>query len=333
MTAYFPDTATIRTALSLATRAPSVHNSQPWLWRVDDRNIHLYADPSRRLPRIDPDGRDLLISCGASLHHATAAFAALGWQCTVSRLPSAAEPNHLASIELRKGEPDEKDIALAAAIPRRRTDRRYFSHWRVPHADVVTIGVRLARMGVLLRHVDMSTGMRAIVAEAVWLHVHDAEYLTELTTWSGRYASIAGVPARSTPEPDAMAAVPSRLFARPVLEQPADVTADADHGLLLALGTGGDGAVDRLRAGEATSAALLTSTVLGLASCPVSEPLEVDETRAALRSGVFGDEAHPQMMLRIGWAPIGADPLPATPRRQIDDVLQTLDGGSRSTTS
>lgn len=327
MTAHFPDSATIRAALSLATRAPSVHNSQPWVWRVGDRSIHLYADRSRRLPQTDPDGRDLLISCGASLHHATAAFAALGWQCKVSRLPNVAEPDHLAAIEFRKSEPQEKDIALAAAIPRRRTDRRYFSHWPVPHTDVVTIGVRLARMGVLLRHVDMTTGIRAIIAEAVWLHAHDAEYLHELTTWSGRYASIAGVPARSTPESDAMAALPGRLFAGPVLEQPADATARDDHGLLLALGTGSDDALGRLRAGEATSAALLTSTVLGLASCPVSEPLEIAETRAALRSEVFDDEAHPQMMLRIGWAPVGADPLPATPRRPIDDVIETLDGG------
>lgn len=321
MTAHFPDPATVRTALSLATRAPSVHNSQPWRWRVGAQSIHLYADPSRRLPRTDPDGRDLLISCGASLHHATAAFAALGWQCKVSRFPNVAEADHLASIELAKGEPEEKDIALAAAIPRRRTDRRYFSHWPVPHSDVVTIGVRLARMGVLLRHVDMTTDIRAIVAEAVWLHASDAEYLTELTTWSGRYSSIAGVPARSTPESDAAAALPGRLFAGPVLEQPADTTAYDDHGLLLALGTGSDDALGRLRAGEATSAALLTSTVLGLASCPVSEPLEITETRAALRSEVFGDEAHPQMMIRIGWAPVGADPLPATPRRPLDDVV------------
>lgn len=327
MTAHFPDTATIRTALSLATRAPSVHNSQPWAWRVGEESIHLYADRSRRLPHADPDGRDLLISCGASLHHATAAFAALGWQCKVSRLPNAAEPDHLAAIALTKCEPDEKDIALAAAIPRRRTDRRYFSHWPVPHADVVMIGVRLARMGVLLRHVEMTTGMRAIIAEAVWLHAHDGEYLTELTTWSGRYASIAGVPARSTPESDATAALPSRLFAGPMLEQPANATAGDDHGLLLALGTGSDDVMGRLRAGEATSAALLTSTMLGLASCPVSEPLEIAETRAALRSEVFGDEAHPQMMLRIGWAPVGAESLPATPRRPVGEVIHALDGG------
>lgn len=327
MTAHFPDTATICTALSLATRAPSVHNSQPWVWRLGDQSLHLYADPSRHLPRTDPDGRDLLISCGASLHHATVALAALGWHCKVSRLPNAAEPDHLAAIELTKSSPDEKDIALAAAIPRRRTDRRYFSHWPVPHADVVTIGVRLARMGVQLRHVEMTTDIRAIVAGAVWLHARDAEYLTELTTWSGRYASTAGVPARSTPQSDPMAALPSRLFAGPVLEQSTDATTGDDHGLLLALGTGSDDVMSRLRAGEATSVAVLTSTVLGLASCPVSEPLEIADTRAALRSEVFGDEAHPQMMLRVGWAPVGADPLPATPRRPIEDVIQTLDGG------
>lgn len=327
MTACFPDTATIRTALSLATRAPSVHNSQPWQWRVGERSIHLYADPSRRLPRTDPDGRDLLISCGATLHHGRAAFAALGWQCKISRLPNAAEPDHLAAIEFRKSEPEETDIALAAAIPRRRTDRRYFSHWPVPHSDVVTIGVRLARMGVLLRRVEVTTDIRAIVAEAVWMHARDAEYLTELTTWSGRYASVAGVPARSTPESDATATLPSRMFAGAALGQPPDTIADDDNGVLLALGTGSDDALGRLRAGEATSVAVLTSTVLGLASCPVSEPLEIAETRAALRSEVFGEEAHPQMMLRIGWAPVGADPLPATPRRAIDDVMQTFEGG------
>ncbi|PRC46068.1 NAD(P)H nitroreductase, partial [Mycobacterium sp. ITM-2017-0098] len=34
MSGHFPDTDTLRSALSLANRAPSVHNSQPWQWRV-----------------------------------------------------------------------------------------------------------------------------------------------------------------------------------------------------------------------------------------------------------------------------------------------------------
>jgi nitroreductase len=327
MNARRPDAATIQTALTLANRAPSVHNSQPWRWKVGDKGLHLYADASRHLPQTDPDRRDLLVSCGASLHHVVVALAALGWHGKVTRLPNPADAEHLASIELSRRQPTDIDISLAAAIPRRRTDRRVYSFWPVPRADIAMIGIRVARMGVQLRHVEMSIDIKAIVARAVSQHVHDAEYLTELTTWSGRYASTAGVPARSTPETVSAAPLPGRIFAGTALSQPENATAATDHAVLLALGTSEDDDLARLRAGEATSMALLTSTSLGLASCPVTEPLEIAETREAIRSEVFGGNDYPQMMLRIGWAPVGADPLPSTPRRPLEEVVSTLDGG------
>lgn len=326
MTTHFPDPDTVRTALLLATRAPSVHNSQPWLWKLGDESVHLYADTTKHLARTDPDQRDLLLSCGAALHHAVVALAALGWQSRVTRSPNPADPTHLASVQLQRQEPAELDITLAAAIPRRRTDRRLFSSWPVPRADVATIGVRVARMGVQMRRVELSTDIRAIVAEAVWKHVHDGEYLNELTMWSGRYGARAGVPARNTPDSDPLAALPSRIFAGAALAQPPDAAAENDHAVLLALGTGDDDPVARLRAGEATSMAVLTATALGLSSCPVTEPLEISATRESLRAEVFDGAEHPQMMLRVGWAPVGADPLPSTPRRPLEDVVSALDG-------
>ena len=51
---------TTRWIVELACRAPSVHNTQPWAWRVSSDRIDLYADWSRRLPASDPDGRNLL---------------------------------------------------------------------------------------------------------------------------------------------------------------------------------------------------------------------------------------------------------------------------------
>ena len=312
--------------MSLAMRAPSVHNSQPWRWKVGDQSLHLFADTIRQLPRTDPDRRDLMVSCGATLHHAVVALAALGWQSKVSRFPDPADPEYLASIKVSRREPSDADVALAAAIPRRRTDRRLFSFWSVPRADIATIGVRIARMGVQLRRIEMSTEMKAIVAQAVWNHIHDVEYLRELTTWSGRYAATAGVPARNTPETEPTAPLPGRIFAGAVLAQPDNAVAARDHAVLLALGTSTDDDLARLRAGEATSMALLTSTSLGLASCPVTEPLEIDETRGAIRSDVFGGSGYPQMMLRLGWAPVGADPLPSAPRRPISEVVSALDG-------
>jgi nitroreductase len=323
--AHFPDAETIRTALTLAMRAPSVHNTQPWRWTVGEQSLHLYADTSRHLPHTDPDRRDLMLSCGMTLHHAVVALAALGWRARVHRLPNPADPLHLASIELSPSRIDDHDVALAAAIPQRRTDRRHFSSWPVPRADIATIGARVARMGIQLRHVEMSLDIRTIVAQAVCQHVQDEGYRAELTAWSGRHASTIGVPARNIPESDPGARLPGRLFVGGALSQPANASAHDDHAVLLALGSGEDDDLARLRAGEATSMALLTATSLGLATCPVSEPLEIVETRDAIRSEVFDDQGHPQMMLRIGWAPVGADPLPSTPRRPFDEVVSALE--------
>ena len=322
MNAYFPDRETIHTVMSLATRAPSVHNSQPWRWRVGDRSLHLHTDLDKHLPAADPDARDLLLSCGASLHHAVVALAALGWQTRVHRHPNPADPQHLAALEVYRHRPSELDIALAAANPRRRTDRRHYSSWPVPAADIAVMGSRAARAGVMLRQIESLPKLQRIVAQAVWQHATDVDYLTELTTWSGRYASLAGVPARNTPQSDPTALVPARLFAGPALAQSPGVTAQDDAAVVLALGTREDGAMARLRAGEATSLMLLTATALGLASCPVTEPLEITETREAVRTDVFGADGYPQMLFRIGWAPVDADPLPRTPRRPVEDVVE-----------
>lgn len=326
MNTRFPDAATMRTALALATRAPSVHNVQPWQWRVGDRSLHLYSDTRRQLLHADPDGRDLMVSCGVALNHCSIALAALGWQSKIHRFPNAGDSSHLAAIELRPYAASELDVTLAAAIPRRRTDRRYYSEWPVARGDVSLMGARAARAGVAMRRMEASTDLRIALAHAVWQHATDREYLDELTTWSGRYASTAGVPARSAPETNPNSPVPGRLFAAATLAQPSDTCAEDDHGVLLALGTAEDDELARLRAGEATSVVLLTATALGLASCPVSEPLEVAETRDAIRNDVFGADEFPQMMLRIGWAPVNADPLPSTPRRPLDEVVMMLDG-------
>jgi nitroreductase len=241
----------------------------------------------------------------------------------VTRLPNGADPDHLATIELSPHPADFVDVALAAAIPRRRTDRRHYSAWPVPMGDIALMAARAARTGVTLCQVEDIDSLHDIVARSVRDHLTQ-DYLGELTEWSGRYFSVAGVPARNTPLPDPEAKVPSRLFAGAALPMAPDSSAADDNAVVLALGTRRDDRLAQLRAGEATSAVLLTATSTGLSSCPVTEPLETAETREAVRADIFGDSDYPQMLLRVGWAPINADPLPATPRRDLDDFVEWL---------
>ena len=49
----------------------------------------------------------------------------------------------------------------------------------------------------------------------------------------------------------------------------------------------------------------------------MTDPLEIVETRDASTERVFGVSGFPQMLLRVGWAPVNAEPLPATPRRPL----------------
>jgi hypothetical protein len=92
-----------------------------------------------------------------------------------------------------------------------------------------------------------------------------------------------------------------------------------DGAVLAVLGTASDDTLSRLRAGEALSAVLLTATTLGLAACPLSQPLEIGATRRTLRDDVLSGTLCPQIVLRLGWSPVGS-PLPATPRRSFADT-------------
>ena len=278
MGANFPDPETLRAVLTLATKAPSVNNSQPWRWRVGPNSLHLYADAGHHLPRADPDRRDLLLSCGSALHHCTVGLAAMGWLATIDRLPDPADPDHLAAIEMVRQPPGELDVMLAAAISRRRTDRRNYSSWPVPWGDIALMGARAARAGVMLRQIDLLPRCLDLVID----------------------------PGRNNP----------------------DSPPGEDNAVMVALGTENDDDLARLRAGEATSLVLLSATAMGLASCLVTEPLEIDETREAMRADTFGNSGYPQILVRVGWAPVNADPLPTTPRRPLPEVADWSNDGA-----
>jgi Nitroreductase family len=322
------DRSTTRAAIALANRAPSVHNSQPWRWRLGPSSVHLFADPGRALPATDPEGRDLRISCGAALHHLRVALLAAGWDARVHRLPDPARPLHLAALELRRAEPDADDLALAAAIEARRSDRRLFSTWPVPGELLDDLVGAAAGQGALLRVLVRGGEWQAVTELAERAAVVQAltpELAQETAVWTGRgREAVEGVPAANVPaDPDG--SVPVRHFAAGTQAQSRLGTRESDGTMLAVLATEQDSPLAQLQAGEAASAVLLAATHLGLATDPISQPLEVPEIRAELRTRLFGDRAQPQLLLRLGWAPVSASPVPSTGRRPVDETIDPLD--------
>ncbi|MGE3287111.1 MAG: NAD(P)H nitroreductase [Pseudonocardia sp.] len=310
---------TVQAAIALATRAPSVHNTQPWKWRIGPRSVHLYADRDRWLQATDPEGRDLVMSCGAVLHHLRVALAAAGLRATVHRLPNPAEPDHLAAVELTPGTAADADYGLVAALERRHTDRRPFASWPVPDAVLAELVGVAAEQGAVLRPVTEAAGrsrLLAAITEAERIQRESTAYRTELALWSGRRAGPDGVPAAAAD--DAAAGV--RRF------DGATGGGGSDGAALLVLGTASDDLLSWLRAGEATSAVLLQATIAGLASSPLSQPLEVGGTRMVLRDDVLGGTLSPQMVLRVGWPSGTAGGTRRTPRRPVEETIDAGDG-------
>lgn len=145
-----PDQATLHRALESAVRAPLVYNSQPWRWRTGDGAVDLFVDPDRHLTTIDLSGRDLLLSCGAALHHLTVALAGLGWSAQIDRLPDPENSHHLARVRPQTASPPADTVRLARAIPLRRTDHRRLSADPVDEGLIATLIEHAAACGTEL---------------------------------------------------------------------------------------------------------------------------------------------------------------------------------------
>ncbi|WP_067823045.1 Acg family FMN-binding oxidoreductase [Nocardia inohanensis] len=317
-----PTTETIRAAVELARRAPSVHNSQPWRWRLSGNELHLHADQSRHLTATDPDQRALTLSCGAALHHLRVTLAAQGWSTEVAYLPHAQHPDHLATLRLAPHHPTSTDISLTAAILHRHSDRRRFGNGQVPKTYLRAATDYAVRFGAQIHPIPDETRdyLGKLLREAVTRHHNDAHYQIELSAWSGRRGGADGVPARNATTPRPTETLPTREFADPVLID-TPLTDDADW---LLLSTPTDTPRTRLQAGETLSALLLAATDLGLATCIQTEPLGIPDLREEIRFSLC-DGAFPQAMVRAGWMRPSAPPLPSAPRREVEAVLSITD--------
>ncbi|WP_410876268.1 Acg family FMN-binding oxidoreductase [Nocardia sp. A7] len=315
-----PSIATCRDALELAVRAPSVHNTQPWRWRVQPGLVELFADFGRQVTATDPKARALVVSCGAALHHLEVAFAMLGWQAHIDRMPDPDRPDHLATVRCTPRPPSDLDIRLAAAIHLRQSDRRRYPGRPVPARELRAVSRCASRFGAAARHVPerMLPQLAAPMRRAAARHATDTRYLTELAQWSGCHGGPTGVPARNAPAARSSDELPVRVFAEAEL---AEYTDEPDSAHWLVVCTPNDNQLSQLGAGQATSAMLLQATYLGLATSLQSEPLGMFDLREQIRTTVLQECAYPHVMIRVGVMPPAAAPLESTPRRPLGEII------------
>jgi len=310
-------TAMLTRCVREATLAPSLHNSQPWRFRITDDTVEVFADPRRRLDVLDPAGREMLISVGAAVFTLRLAMRREGWIPDLAVLPEPADPDLVARVRPGRGAvPTARVQELAGAIARRHTNRWPFAPGVLP-ADVIE------QLAEAATHEGARFTIAAAVSRDAILGLGRAAerqlraqggYRAELGAWTrrgtGRHD---GVPPAAIGPWDALERLPMRDFG---LLQPQRPAEDFEHYPSIGvLATPGDTPTDWVRAGQALQRVLLVATRLNVATTPISQPVEIPAIRELLADGRAGWWA--QMVVRLGY---GA-PAAATPRRPLAEVL------------
>jgi hypothetical protein len=317
--------ADVATVIRIAARAPSVHNTQPWRFRVVGDVIELLADPDRLLTQVDPAGREMTISCGAALFGLRLGLRQLGRVPAVRLWPDPAQPWLLARVwPAEHAAVNTIETELLAAVPHRHTHREPFTPGEVPTRLLAALAVDAAAEGAELRFIesaDLLSALVTLVNQAAADQNANAAISAETRRWlrpAGIDASD-GVPERATPvsnEPTAQRFRqrqfgPETAAKASVCDGPnaADITGEPPTATAV-LVTVGDTADDWLRAGQALDRLLLRAATRWVFASLQTQPLESPRYRNQVRD-LLALPGQPQILLQFGRANTAL----ATPRR------------------
>jgi hypothetical protein len=308
----------------MATCAPSVHNTQPWQFVTVPEGLLLRQDRSRQLGVIDPEGRELLMSCGTALHHLQVAARAIGVDAEVEVLVGHQPADDVALIRLHRGAAaSEAEVAGAVAILHRHTHRGRFEEQPVPVAALEQLRAVVEAQGAYLRVVRAAelVELEVLVSRAEQALLQTPGYSDELSRWVWHGTPDEergdGLPQEAVDHGvDRAESLQGRQFDGP-LPRPAEPPMP-EHPTVVLLSTQADTPSDWVQAGQALSALLLTGTEQGVLAQPIGQVVDVPASRWALQK-LLGTVGAPQMLLRLG---LGTS-RPVSPRRPVTEFLRS----------
>ncbi|MET7480400.1 nitroreductase family protein [Streptomyces sp. NPDC005648] len=317
------DVTTLEKLLSAAVAAPSVHNTQPWRFRLapDTLTLEIRAARDRGLRHADPSGRALHLSVGCALLNLRLAVAHFGWTPVTRLLPRPDEPDLLATVRFGGPARLSPDPELYEAVWRRHSSRFPFSDRPLPTALRTELAEAAHTEGALLTGAATAEADRLLrlTLEAERRNRADQDRAAESRRWVREPdATALGIPPAAVGPQDHGDHLPMRDFgahrrtsalaARPFERRP----------VLAVLSTAHDRRADWLRAGQALQRVLLVATVHGVRASLLHQALEWSDLRERLVGDPVDGRLHAQMVIRLGYGPQG----PATPRRTAAQALE-----------
>lgn len=311
-----------------AILAPSGHNTQPWLFRLNDESIELIADRTRALPVIDPDDTELILSCGAALEILLVAMKYFGINPDYKLLPDDGDNDLLARIKFGGNYiPDEDDKHFFNAITKRRTNRTQFADQGVDELILQKFEANIYKEQtnlLVIRDMKKRTDVLKLIERGDKVQCEDKSFCRELAQWvhPNRKNSKDGIPGYAFGMNDLVSYAGPFFIGN--LEW-GDIQAARDRNLvkgspvLAVLECMGNNEIDWVYTGMSLSRLLLGAADKGISASYLNQPIEVPDLKNQLKE-LLELKGYPQLIIRMGY---GKQVKP-TPRRELDDVILSL---------
>ncbi len=301
-----------------ARLAPSAHNTQPWKFVAGESEIDVFADGSRWLPAADLDRRELHVSLGCAIEALRIAADFAGWGSELAYFPVDNDESLVARVRIAMAGP-KRDLSASDLLPQileRHTSHRLFDPERpIPDDERRRLYACFQVGDVSLHFLNERAGIDALAAagsradQALFAR---PGYREEL----GRYVAEGMLGASWIASKLGQLAAGHLPLGTQVKHQDSERLASAP--LVALLSTRRDSRIDQLQAGEAFMRIALVAQARGIRIQPVSQLLEVPETRRdSAHIFSLGDRT-PQHLFRLGYAEAEAHP---RARRALREVL------------
>ena len=179
--AALPAGQDLKQIVRYATLAANGHNTQPWLFRIADREIRIEPDFGRRTPVVDPDDHHLFVSLGCAAENLSLAAKAVGLN---SEMRFEQEDGGAVAMTLSETKPATSD--LCTAIPHRQSTRADFdgrpvsaSHLNKLQQAAQTPGVQ----AVITTERAQRDRVRDLVIAGNTAQIGDPAFVAELKHW------------------------------------------------------------------------------------------------------------------------------------------------------
>lgn len=295
--------------LSYAILAPSGHNTQPWLFSINNETVEVYTNLKKRLFVMDPVSRELYLSIGACIANLLAASRSFGIEYEISYFPRGISDELVARIEFKdveKAEPKDEDT-LRALVNRRNNrehylpaiiDKKIQSEW---YKCVPDSSFRLDLVS------DNSTKLKLAeaTAEGLKMAFKNRSFRKELADWlRNNYVYCEdGIPINTTdmPVPSLIAASLVRLLDIGPVKAKNDKKKMIESPLIAVVSTREDGPLQWVRSGEVFENVQISASKNGIASAVLVAAVEEGELYKKIQQAL-NTNFRPQIVFRLGYA-------------------------------